>query len=107
MASNSLSGEPHLFVKKDEDIRIFSNAIGRVWDGNEVWLVTGAGALFAAFLSSCASMALLMVPFDLTVYPNMVLSMPNPELRLPIILAYTVSVYFIFRGKVKLTAHSY
>jgi hypothetical protein len=24
-----------------------------------------------------------------------------------IILAYTVSVYFIFRGKVKLTAHSY
>jgi cytochrome d ubiquinol oxidase subunit II len=26
---------------------------------------------------------------------------------IPIILAYTVSVYFIFRGKVKLTAHSY
>jgi cytochrome d ubiquinol oxidase subunit II len=25
------------------------SAIGPVWDGNEVWLVTGAGALFAAF----------------------------------------------------------
>ena len=25
------------------------NAIGPVWDGNEVWLVTGGGALFAAF----------------------------------------------------------
>ncbi len=24
-------------------------SIGPVWDGNEVWLVTGAGALFAAF----------------------------------------------------------
>lgn len=24
-------------------------AIGPVWDGNEVWLITGAGALFAAF----------------------------------------------------------
>src|SRR6266496_2395536 len=25
------------------------NSIGSVWDGNEVWLVTGGGALFAAF----------------------------------------------------------
>jgi len=25
------------------------NSIGPVWDGNEVWLVTGGGALFAAF----------------------------------------------------------
>jgi len=42
-------GALHLFVKKDEDRRIFINAIGPVWDGNEVWLVTGGGALFAAF----------------------------------------------------------
>ena len=28
---------------------LFINAIGPVWDGNEVWLVTGGGALFAAF----------------------------------------------------------
>ena len=27
----------------------FLDAIGPVWDGNEVWLVTGGGALFAAF----------------------------------------------------------
>ncbi|GHC10007.1 cytochrome d ubiquinol oxidase subunit II [Cerasicoccus arenae] len=39
----------HLFSKKDEDRRIGLNAIGPVWDGNEVWLVTGGGALFAAF----------------------------------------------------------
>jgi len=42
-------GALHLFTKKDEDRRIFLNAIGPVWDGNEVWLVTGGGALFAAF----------------------------------------------------------
>ena len=43
-------GVLHLLVaKKDEERRIFLNAIGPVWDGNEVWLVTGGGALFAAF----------------------------------------------------------
>ncbi|NLE81262.1 MAG: cytochrome d ubiquinol oxidase subunit II [Rhodococcus sp.] len=29
--------------------RVVLNTIGPVWDGNEVWLITGAGALFAAF----------------------------------------------------------
>lgn len=42
-------GALHLFAKSDKERRIFLNAIGPVWDGNEVWLVTGGGALFAAF----------------------------------------------------------
>lgn len=42
-------GALHLFTKKDEERRLMINAIGPVWDGNEVWLVTGGGALFAAF----------------------------------------------------------
>jgi cytochrome d ubiquinol oxidase subunit II len=42
-------GALHLFTKKDEERRIMMNAIGPVWDGNEVWLVVGGGALFAAF----------------------------------------------------------
>lgn len=42
-------GALHLFTRKDEERRILLNAIGPVWDGNEVWLVTGGGALFAAF----------------------------------------------------------
>ena len=42
-------GSLHLFVKGDENRRIMINSIGPVWDGNEVWLVTGGGALFAAF----------------------------------------------------------
>ena len=39
----------HLFVRKDEERRIFMNSIGPIWDGNEVWLVTFGGAMFAAF----------------------------------------------------------
>lgn len=42
-------GALHLFTKSDEERRIMINTIGPVWDGNEVWLVTGGGALFAAF----------------------------------------------------------
>src|SRR5580698_128832 len=42
-------GALHLFTKKDEERRLMLNSIGPVWDGNEVWLVTGGGALFAAF----------------------------------------------------------
>jgi len=42
-------GALHLWAKTDEERRIMINAIGPVWDGNEVWLVTGGGALFAAF----------------------------------------------------------
>ena len=42
-------GTLHLFVKGDTERRIMLNSIGPVWDGNEVWLVTGGGALFAAF----------------------------------------------------------
>lgn len=42
-------GALHLFTKSDGERRVMLNAIGPVWDGNEVWLVTGGGALFAAF----------------------------------------------------------
>jgi cytochrome d ubiquinol oxidase subunit II len=42
-------GIMHFFTKKDEEKRVFLNAIGPVWDGNEVWLVVFGGALFAGF----------------------------------------------------------
>ena len=44
------AGAVHLYVARtDEERRHVLNAIGPVWDGNEVWLITGGGALFAAF----------------------------------------------------------
>jgi cytochrome d ubiquinol oxidase subunit II len=43
-------GTLHLLVPRDDrERRVSLNAIGPVWDGNEVWLLTGGGALFAAF----------------------------------------------------------
>jgi len=42
-------GVLHLFTKEEDAKRVNINAIGPVWDGNEVWLLTGGGALFAAF----------------------------------------------------------
>lgn len=43
------AGALHLFFNKEESRRIALNAIGPVWDGNEVWLVIAGGALFAGF----------------------------------------------------------
>jgi cytochrome d ubiquinol oxidase subunit II len=46
----------HPFVPADDrERRIAMNAIGPLWDGNEVWLVTFGGALFAAFPAAYAS----------------------------------------------------
>jgi cytochrome d ubiquinol oxidase subunit II len=38
-----------LFNRSDGERRLYVNAIAPVWDGNEVWLLTAGGALFAAF----------------------------------------------------------
>lgn len=35
--------------RTDEERRVIINTIGPVWDGNEVWLITSGGAIFAAF----------------------------------------------------------
>jgi cytochrome d ubiquinol oxidase subunit II len=44
------AGMLHLFVARDDgERRTVMGAIGPVWDGNEVWLLTAGGALFAAF----------------------------------------------------------
>ncbi len=58
-------------AKKDGERRALLNAIGPFWDGNEVWLLTGGGALFAAFPHVYATvfsgfyLALMLVLFAL------------------------------------------
>src|SRR5579863_219007 len=40
----------HPFVTKaDEERRMVVNALGPVWEGNQVWLILGGGAIFAAW----------------------------------------------------------
>jgi len=36
-------------AKTDKERRAVINTIGPVWDGNEVWMITAGGAMFAAF----------------------------------------------------------
>ena len=46
----------HPFVAEtDTERRLSMNSIGPLWDGNEVWLVTFGGALFAAFPNAYAT----------------------------------------------------
>ena len=88
------------------------------------------GRDFRAFLSSCVAMVCLMALFGIGMFPDIVYSNPIPEhsltiynaassqktlgimlliavIGVPLVLAYTASIYWIFRGKVKLDAHSY
>jgi cytochrome d ubiquinol oxidase subunit II len=44
------AGILHLFVaKNDDERRTVLNAIGPVWDGNEVWIIAAGGTLYFAF----------------------------------------------------------
>ncbi len=42
--------------KNDRERRLIINTIGPVWDGNEVWMLTAGGAMFAAFPHVYATM---------------------------------------------------
>jgi cytochrome d ubiquinol oxidase subunit II len=84
----------------------------------------------AAFVSSCATMLLLMALFGLGMFPNMVYATPDPAhsltiynaastpktlgimtliaiIGVPFVLTYTIVIYSIFHGKVKLDKDSY
>ena len=58
------AGALHLFLKKETSRRIALNAIGPVWDGNEVWLVIAGGSLFAGFpVAYAAIFSAFYIPF--------------------------------------------
>jgi cytochrome d ubiquinol oxidase subunit II len=58
-------------AKSEDEKRALIAAVGPVWDGNEVWLLAGGGALFAAFPMAYATvfsgfyLALMLVLFAL------------------------------------------
>lgn len=62
-------GTLHLFARGDLERRFSINSIGPLWDGNEVWLVTFGGALFAAFPEAYASiLSAFYFPFMLLLF---------------------------------------
>jgi cytochrome bd ubiquinol oxidase subunit II len=111
---------PALFLVAVINMLAIANIPREIHLGNE----------FRAFLSSCASIVTLLALFAIGLFPNIVLSNPNPEhslniynaassqktlsimlmiaiIGVPFVLAYTISIYWIFRGKVKIDAMSY
>jgi cytochrome bd ubiquinol oxidase subunit II len=58
-------------AKSEDEKRTLIGAVGPVWDGNEVWLLAGGGALFAAFPMAYATvfsgfyLAMMLVLFAL------------------------------------------
>jgi len=61
--------------KKDDERRVIINTIGPHWDGNQVWLITAGGAIFAAWPAVYAAafsgfyFAMLLVLFALFFRP--------------------------------------
>jgi cytochrome d ubiquinol oxidase subunit II len=78
-------GVLYLFERDDQNQRIYLNAIGPVWDGNEVWLLTAGGVLFAAFPIVYA-----------TVFSSFYLAM-----MLVVVALIARAVSFEFRGKLE------
>src|ERR1700753_1042906 len=82
-------GVLHLLVARtNNERRITINSIAPVWDGNEVWLLTGGGALFAAFPAVYA-----------TVFSGFYLA-----LMLLLVALMFRAIAIEFRGKVDLSA---
>jgi len=116
----TVRARPYVFAVVAVNVLIVLNIPREIHNGRE----------FNAFLSSCAAMGLMMTTFGLTYFPNMVLSSPDPAnsltiynaastqktlgimlvitlIGVPLVLAYTASIYWVFRGKTSLTKHSY
>jgi cytochrome d ubiquinol oxidase subunit II len=95
-----------------------------------IWRETRKERAGWAFVNSCLSILTLMLLVGAAIYPNFVFSTPqmahslniyngastDKTLRfmffvavigVPLVLAYTISIYYVFRGKVKLTEESY
>jgi cytochrome d ubiquinol oxidase subunit II len=121
---------PHMAARLRDHPWLFSIALANMLAIANIPREVSRGRDGRAFLSSCAAMIAMMTLFGLEMYPNLILSNPDAAnsltvhnaassqktlgimltialIGVPIVLAYTVSIYWIFRGKVKLDRMSY
>jgi cytochrome d ubiquinol oxidase subunit II len=121
---------PHMAARVHDHPWLFSIALANMLSIANIPREFNSGNDRRAFLSSCATMVTLMLLFGINQYPNLVYSLPNPEnslniinaassqktlgimlivacIGVPIVLTYTVCIYWVFRGKVKLNSSSY
>jgi cytochrome d ubiquinol oxidase subunit II len=121
---------PHMAARVRANPWLFSIAVANMLAIANIPREIHRGNDGRAFISSCVAMIALMGLFGLELYPNLVLSNPVPAnsldihnaassqktlgimltiamIGVPVVLAYTGSIYWIFRGKVKLDKMSY
>jgi cytochrome d ubiquinol oxidase subunit II len=121
---------PHMAARVRENPWLFSIALANMLAIANIPREFYHGRDWRAFLSSCATMLTLMALFGVNQYPYLVFSQPNPlngltiynassspktlgimliiaGIGVPLVIAYTVCIYWIFRGKVKLDRMSY
>jgi cytochrome d ubiquinol oxidase subunit II len=121
---------PHMAARVHDNPWLFSIALANMLSIANIPREFHRKNDWLAFLSSCGAMITLMALFALDAYPNLIYSLPNPEnsltiynaasssktlgimlviacIGIPIVLAYTVCIYWIFRGKVKVDRMSY
>ncbi len=121
---------PHMAARVHDNPWLFSIALANMLSIANIPREFHRKNDWLAFLSSCGAMITLMALFALDAYPNLIYSLPNPEnsltiynaasssktlgimlviacIGIPIVLAYTVCIYWIFRGKVKIDRMSY
>jgi cytochrome d ubiquinol oxidase subunit II len=94
------------------------------------WFMVRRERYFTAFVCSAVMIFLLLLSAGIGLYPNLLISTLNPQYNLtifnaasesqslivmlivavigiPVVLLYTIGVYYFFRGRVKLGSHSY
>jgi cytochrome bd ubiquinol oxidase subunit II len=118
--TDQIRANPVFFVLPALNVLAIANIPRQIYHGRDFW----------AFLSSCIAMIALLGLFGIGMYPNLIFSNPMAAnsltiynaassqktlqimltiaiMGIPLVLAYTISIYWVFRGKVKLDAHSY
>lgn len=119
--SEILKGRPELFVLAIVNILVVANIPREISKGKDGW----------AFISSCGNIICLMALYGLGTFPNFVRASNDPAnlsltiynssssektleillliavIGVPLVICYTIAIYRIFYGKVKLDPTSY
>jgi len=71
----------HLFSRQEDERPMLIAAIGPIWDGNEVWLVTFGGAMFAAFPEAYATIFSTFYTIAMLILAMLILRAASIEFR--------------------------
>lgn len=118
---NAFRERPFFFIVALINMLAVANIPRMILKGKDAW----------AFASSCLNIICLLALYAIGTYPNVIRSVDNPDhlsltiyngasspltlkilfvvafIGMPLVISYTIVIYYIFRGKVKIDSHSY